>query len=93
MGSTVEHKHPNYIAIWIYLAALTGVELAVALLKFLPRHALILALIILAIWKALLVALYFMHLKFEPKKLLIVVLAPLPLAVILVMFVLRERFK
>ena len=93
MGSTVEHKHPNYIAIWIYLAVLTGVELTVALLKFLPRHALILALAILAIWKALLVALYFMHLKFEPKKLLIVVLAPLPLAVILVMFVLRERFK
>ena len=93
MESTVEHKHPNYIAIWIYLAALTGVELAVALLKFLPRHALILVLVILAIWKALLVALYFMHLKFEPKRLLIVVLAPLPLAVILVMFVLRERFK
>jgi cytochrome c oxidase subunit IV len=90
---TVEHKHPNYILIWIYLALLTGVELVVAILKFLPRHALILTLLILAVWKALLVALYFMHLKFEPKKLLIVVLAPLPLAVILVMFIMRERFK
>jgi cytochrome c oxidase subunit 4 len=91
--ATVEHKHPNYILIWIYLALLTGVELVVAILKFLPRHALILTLLILAVWKALLVALYFMHLKFEPRKLLIVVLAPLPLAVILVMFIMRERFK
>jgi cytochrome c oxidase subunit 4 len=93
MATSVEHKHPNYVLIWIYLAALTGVELAVALLKFLPRNALILTLVILAVWKALLVALYFMHLKFEPKKLLIVVLAPLPLAVLLVMFVIREHFK
>jgi cytochrome c oxidase subunit 4 len=93
MATSVEHKHPNYVLIWIYLAALTGVELAVALMKFLPRHALVVTLILLAIWKALLVALYFMHLKFEPKRLLIVVLAPLPLAVILVMFVLREHFR
>jgi cytochrome c oxidase subunit 4 len=93
MATSVEHKHPNYVLIWIYLAALTGVELAVALLKFLPRNALILTLVILAVWKALLVALYFMHLKFEPRKLLVVVLAPLPLALILVMFISREHFK
>ena len=93
MATSVEHKHPNYILIWIYLAALTGVELAVALLKFLPRNALILTLVLLAVWKALLVALYFMHLKFEPRRLLVVVLAPLPLALILVMFISREHFK
>ena len=88
--ATVEHQHPNYIAIWIYLAVLTGVELLVAMLHFLPRHWLIGALIFLAIWKALLVALYFMHLKFEPKRLVVMILAPLPLAVIMVMFILQE---
>ena len=88
--ATVEHKHPNYIAIWIYLAALTGVELVVALLHFLPRHLLIGTLVFLAIWKALLVALYFMHLKFEPKRLVIMILAPLPLAVIMVLFIMQE---
>ena len=93
MATSVEHKHPNYILIWIYLAALTGVELAVALLKFLPRNALILTLVVLAVWKALLVAAYFMHLKFEPRKLVMVVLAPLPLALILVTFLFREHFK
>ena len=93
MSTSVEHKHPNYILIWIYLAALTGVELMVALLKFLPRHALVVTLVILAIWKALLVAMYFMHLKFEPRRLVVAIVAPLPLALILLMFVLRERFK
>ncbi|MDO8665568.1 MAG: cytochrome C oxidase subunit IV family protein [Gemmatimonadales bacterium] len=88
--ATVEHKHPNYIAIWIYLAVLTGVELLVAMLHFLPRQWLIGLLIFLAIWKALLVALYFMHLKFEPKRLVVMILAPLPLAVILVMIILQE---
>ncbi len=88
--ATVEHQHPNYIAIWIYLAALTGIELVVALLHFLPRHWLIGALLFLAVWKALLVALYFMHLKFEPKRLVVMILAPLPLAVIMVMFILQE---
>lgn len=88
--ATEERKHPNYIAIWIYLALLTGVELAVALLQFLSRPAMIGALVFLALWKALLVALYFMHLKFEPRRLVYIVLAPLPLAVILVAYVLQE---
>ena len=31
MDSTTEQKHPNYILIWVYLAALTGIELLVSL--------------------------------------------------------------
>ena len=88
--ATVEHKHPNYIAIWIYLAILTAIEVAVVMTHIFARNWLIITLLLLAAWKALLVALYFMHLKFEPKRLVIMVLAPLPLAVILVMFVLQE---
>ena len=88
--ASVEHKHPNYILIWVYLAVLTGVELAVAMLHFLPRRMLVGSLIFLAIWKALLVALYFMHLKFEPRRLIVMVLLPLPLAVILVLYVFQE---
>lgn len=91
--SHTETKHPNYVLIWAYLAALTGVELMVALLKFLPRNTMIVTLVALAVWKALLVALYFMHLKFEPRKLVIMIVAPLPLAAILILYVLRERFK
>jgi cytochrome c oxidase subunit 4 len=80
---TVEHKAPNYIAVWAGLFVLTVVEVAVVYLR-LPRRLTIVSLVFLALWKAMLVALYFMHLKFEPKRLLYVVLAPLPLAVILV---------
>lgn len=84
----VEHKAPNYVAVWAFLAILTMAELAVVYVG-LPRHVMIASLIILAVWKALLVALYFMHLRFEPKRLLYVVLAPLPLAVILVVAVIH----
>lgn len=93
MAEAAEHKHPNYILIWVYLAVLTVIEVLVAMLNFLPRKALIALLVALAIWKALLVAAYFMHLKFEPKKLIWMVLSPLPLAAILVLYVMKERFK
>ena len=87
---TAEHKHPNYIAIWAWLAILTVAEVLMAMLSHIPRQFLVLALLFMAIWKAVLVALYFMHLKFEPKRLLPVVLAPLPLAVIMVVAILQE---
>lgn len=83
-----EHKAPNYIAVWAGLAVLTVVEVAVVYLH-LPRRLMVISLVFLALWKAMLVALYFMHLKFEPKRLLYVVLAPLPLAVILVVAVMH----
>jgi cytochrome c oxidase subunit 4 len=83
-----EHKAPNYIAVWVGLAVLTVVEVAVVYLH-LPRRLMVVALVFLALWKAMLVALYFMHLRFEPKRLLYVVLAPLPLAVILVVGVMH----
>ncbi|MBI4542770.1 MAG: cytochrome C oxidase subunit IV family protein [Gemmatimonadetes bacterium] len=89
---TEERKHPNYLAVWAGLAVLTLIELALVYFK-LPRQLLVPALVLLAVWKALLVALYFMHLRFEPKKLLVIVLAPLPLALILVLFVLQEYAK
>lgn len=85
-----DHKHPNYMAIWAWLAILTAAEVGVAMVAAIPRHILVLVLLVMAIWKAGLVALYFMHLRFEPKRLLIVVLAPLPLAAIMVSMILME---
>ena len=84
----IEHKAPNYVAVWGMLAILTMVEVAVVYMG-LPRRLMVVSLVFLAMWKALLVALYFMHLKFEPKRLLYVVLAPLPLAIILVVGVMH----
>jgi cytochrome c oxidase subunit IV len=83
------HAHPPYIGIWVALAVLTGLELFVAFLPW-SKGLLIAILLGMAVWKALLVALYYMHLRFEPNRLRILAVAPLPLAVILVVVVTRE---
>lgn len=84
-----KHKHPPYMAIFAALTVLTVGELFVAFLPW-GRMTLILLLIFLAVWKALMVALYFMHLRFEQKPLRILAAAPLPLAVIIVLAVITE---
>lgn len=86
------HQHPNYLAVWGALFVLTIVEVTAVYLR-LPRHLLVLALLLLAAWKALLVALYFMHLRFEPRRLALMAITPLPLGVILVVAVLQEYAK
>ena len=84
-----KHAHPSYIGIWVLLAVLTAVELSVA---FLPWHKNIIILILvgLAFWKAALVGLYYMHLRFEPNRLRILAIAPLPLIAVLVCAVITE---
>jgi cytochrome c oxidase subunit 4 len=86
------HKAPNYYLIWLYLAVLTGVEMLVAFVSHMPKVVLIVALMFLARWKALLVALYYMHLKFEPKTLWVIAAVPLPLILILLGAVLSEAW-
>jgi cytochrome c oxidase subunit 4 len=78
-----EHKHPNYIAIFWILLTVTVLEVGYSFLKV-PRPVLIGGLVALAGFKALLVALYFMHLKFERKSLGIIVGSTLILGAILV---------
>jgi len=82
-------EQPGYMAVWGGLAVLTLIEVWVAGTG-LARSVIVATLIGLAVWKAALVALYYMHLKFEPRRLIVLALAPLPLAVILVMAVLQE---
>jgi cytochrome c oxidase subunit 4 len=86
------HKATNYMLIWLYLAVLTVVEVLVAFVSHMPFVVLVIALLFLALWKALLVALYYMHLRFEPRKLWIVASIPIPLILIFLGVVLMERF-
>lgn len=83
------HAQPSYMLIWGVLFVLTIVEVGVAYLG-LPQRVLVISLVLLALWKAALVAMYYMHLRFEPKRLVYMVLAPLPLALILVLAILME---
>ena len=83
-------KHPPYVWIWGALALLTALEIGVAFLQDWSKTVIIVILLLLAVWKAALVALYYMHLRFEPNRVRILALAPLPLAVILVVAVITE---
>lgn len=79
----------NYMAVWLALFLMTLIEVGVAFLA-LSKTAIIGALVFLALWKAMLVALYYMHLKYEPRRMWLLAASPLPLALILVFAVLSE---
>jgi cytochrome c oxidase subunit 4 len=89
--ATETHKRPNYVMIWLYLFVLTVAEVALAFELPVSRNIKLLLLLILAVWKALLVALFFMHLKFERWRLRLIFIVPLPLAAILVTAVIMEK--
>jgi cytochrome c oxidase subunit 4 len=77
--------------VWGVLFVLTMMEVFYAFMDI-PKVYIAVGLIIMAVWKALLVALYYMHLRFEPKRLWVLASSPLPLVVILLTFVLFENF-
>ena len=86
-----EHTHPPYILIWVVLLLLTLAEVAMSLyMTNVSRVWLAVGLILMAVWKAVLVAMYYMHLRYEPARLWILAVSPLPLAVILVLAVISE---
>lgn len=89
MSDHAEHKAPNYMLIWLYLFILTLAEVGVAFLPI-PKTVIVLSLLIMAFWKALLVALYYMHMKWEPTRLRLVALAPLPAVAIMIVVILME---
>jgi cytochrome c oxidase subunit 4 len=86
-----EHKHPNYMAIFWYLAILTVVEIGVVFLPFgkMVNGTLLCA---LAVGKATMVAMYFMHLKFETRTLGLIAITPLVIATLLVFVIMPDAF-
>jgi cytochrome c oxidase subunit 4 len=86
-----QHAHPNYMAIFWWLAILTVIELAVV---FMPLSKLTIGVLLcaLAVGKAALVAMYFMHLKFETRSLGLVAVTPLAIATLLVFLLLPDGF-
>lgn len=79
-----EHDAPNYMMIFYWLAGLTVLEIAVAYLPASMRVLMIALLIGLAVAKAALVAMYFMHLRFEKMTLSLIAMTP---PVLLLLFV------
>jgi cytochrome c oxidase subunit 4 len=85
------HSTANYLRIFYILLALTIVEVAIVYLH-LPRTLLVALLIVVAVWKAALVALHFMHLKFEKTTLMMIALSPFVLCVFLILMLIPDIF-
>ena len=60
-------KRPRYFLIWVWLAVLTLLEVGLTYLEYFQerKKLMIAVLVTMAIAKAMLVALYFMHLRYE----------------------------
>jgi len=82
--SHTPHRAPRYMAIFWWLLALTVLEVFASMKLPIGEGPKIVLLVGMAIVKALLVALYFMHLKFERLSLGVTVSLTLVLALILV---------
>ena len=82
--SQTPHRQPRYMAIFWWLLALTVLEVLASMKLPMSEGPKIVLLVSMAIVKALLVALYFMHLKFEKVSLGLTISLTLVLALILV---------
>src|SRR5438034_9353146 len=89
-GAT-EHKHPNYMNIFWALTVLTVIELVVI---FLPIGKVTIGVLLcaLAVTKAAIVAMYFMHLRFETRTLGLIAITPLAIATLLIFVLLPDGF-
>ncbi len=83
------HHEPNYMNIFWTLAVLTVVEVVVVYLP-LAKFTIGLVLVLLAGTKATLVALYFMHLRFEKRMLGMIALTPMVICVFLIFMLLPD---
>jgi len=77
------HHEIPYVMVFFALVGLTIITVAVALHRFEPEMVNVLIALVIASIKGSLVALYFMHLKFEGKLIYTIFIVPLLLCVLL----------
>ena len=85
--SHTEHKSPNYVLIFVWLIVITAAEVGVgyipnAVLPTVFQYPLLLG---MAGVKALLVALYYMHLRYDSRWFLLAMIVSLPLSVMFIL--------
>ena len=93
MADTVAHNEahaePNYLAVFGWLFVLTVVEVGIIYLPI-PQLMIAAGLVLLASVKAALVAIYFMHLKFEKVVIWWIAVIPAILCVFLIFMLIPE---
>ena len=72
------HKRPNYLLVFLALAVLTAIEVAVTYIPGIPRMPVLLT---MSLAKVLLVVLYFMHLRSDSRWFALVFIVPFFLVV------------
>ena len=64
----IEHPGPRqYVVVALVLAVLTGIEVALFYIAFIPQTVVVASLMVLMILKFAIVALWFMHLRFDSR--------------------------
>ena len=92
MSTGEAHKPPPYMLVWVGLFVLTIMEVFYAFMSSIPKIWLAIRLVVMAFYKSYMVAVYYMHLKWEAKRLWLMVSVPIPLIMILIFVVLNEVF-
>lgn len=90
MGALAHINRKEYLNIFIALVILTALEVGVVYVPGIGSGLLISALILMALAKAGLVALFFMHLKSETRALKLTVLIPMMLPAIYALVLITE---
>jgi cytochrome c oxidase subunit 4 len=85
-----DHPEPNYLAVIIVLTVFTILEIAVTFAPM-PKLLIGIALVGMALTKAIMVALFFMHLKFEKWALALIAATPLVLCGLLMFALLPDN--
>ena len=83
------HTEPNYMAVFWWLAILTVCEVGTTFLPI-PHLFIGILLVGMAFTKALLVAMFFMHLRFERSTLGVIAVTPMLICVLLVFALLPD---
>ena len=79
---TSDAHRPNYFVVWLWLVGLVFISIGASF--FLPKGAALLLIFLVALVKAVLVLLNYMHLKFERPLLYALVIVPLLIVAILI---------
>jgi cytochrome c oxidase subunit 4 len=87
---TVEHQKRTYLWVFLWLGVLTAIELGFTYTG-LPKLAQIILLVGLAATKAILVALFYMHLRYDKRILALIGGFPFFLAVVMCLIILSDR--
>ncbi|HYE66501.1 MAG TPA: cytochrome C oxidase subunit IV family protein [Pyrinomonadaceae bacterium] len=92
-----EHTHAEgstrlFVSVWIWLLALTGVEVFLAYIH-LPLHYMLTILMGLSIIKAALIMAYFMHLRFERLSLVLTLVPAMVICICLLFIFFPDSFR